>query len=108
MFPFRRGELDRPAVSTDLNPIQHLWDELQHAKHSESQTQHQCLTSLVILRLNGQTHCHNNCWQLKTADVLKLSIQFGSILNILLREHHVYDLVTFGHKKHVVSVRNSS
>ena len=108
MFPFRCGELDRLAESTDLNPIQHLWDELQHAKHSESQTQHQCLTSLVILRLNGQPHCHNNCWQLKTADALKLYIEFGSILNFLLREHCAYDLATFRHKNQVARVRKSS
>lgn len=38
-------ELDWPAQSPDLQPIKHLWDELEQRLRARPSCQHQCLTS---------------------------------------------------------------
>ncbi|MCI4375885.1 hypothetical protein PGIGA_G00114780 [Pangasianodon gigas] len=42
-------ELECPAQSPDLNPTEHLWDELEHRLHPRPPHQHQCPTSLMLL-----------------------------------------------------------
>jgi hypothetical protein len=47
-------ELDWPAQRPDLNPIAHLWDELDaECEPGGLITQNQCPTSLMLLWLNG-------------------------------------------------------
>ncbi|MCJ8737964.1 hypothetical protein PDJAM_G00030120 [Pangasius djambal] len=45
-------ELECPAQSPDLNPTEHLWDELEHRLNPRPPHQHQCLISLMLLWLN--------------------------------------------------------
>ncbi|MCJ8739026.1 hypothetical protein PDJAM_G00042420 [Pangasius djambal] len=42
-------ELECPAQSPDLNPTEHLWDELEHRMHPRPPHQHQRLISLMLL-----------------------------------------------------------
>ncbi|MCI4389300.1 hypothetical protein PGIGA_G00096420 [Pangasianodon gigas] len=42
-------ELECPAQSPDLNPTEHLWDELEHQLNPRPPHQHQCLISLMLL-----------------------------------------------------------
>ncbi|MCJ8743348.1 hypothetical protein PDJAM_G00093060 [Pangasius djambal] len=42
-------ELEGPAQIPDLNPTEHLWDELEHRLHPRPPHQHQRLISLMLL-----------------------------------------------------------
>ena len=56
-------ELDWPAQNPDLNPLEHLWDELERQLRARpNRPQHQCPTSLMLLWLNGSKssqQCYN-------------------------------------------------
>ncbi len=45
-------ELDWSPLSADLNPIQHLWGELEHWLWARPEHQHQCWTLITLLCLN--------------------------------------------------------
>ena len=42
-------QLDWPAQSTDLNPIEHLWDELERRLRAGLINENQCPTSLMLV-----------------------------------------------------------
>ena len=54
MSQFGVEELDWPAQSPDLNPIEQLWDELERRLRARPSVQHQCLTSQMCFWKNGQ------------------------------------------------------
>ena len=55
MREFGVEELDWSAQSPDLNPIEHLWDELEQRLQARPSCPHQCLTSQMHFWKNGQT-----------------------------------------------------
>jgi hypothetical protein len=70
--PYRNGlsisveELEGPTQSPDLNPIEHLCDELERRLRARLIAQHQCPSSLMLLWLNGSKspqQCSNIYWK---------------------------------------------
>ena len=55
MSEFGVEELHWPAQSSDLNLIEHLWDELEQRLRARPSRPHQYLTSQMCIAKNGQT-----------------------------------------------------
>lgn len=74
MNEFGVEEVHWPAQSTDPNPTEHLWDELEQDCKPGLLIQYQCLTSQMRLWKNGQKFSWAHSWTLWKIfpEVLKL------------------------------------